>query len=386
MDKKVESDTCYTCQKKFKEQDESFECDVCMTAYHLKCVGVTKKELKARCDGKFLRLYCDYCMAQKNESEDQIKLLLKYVYKLDLHNQTQIQKNAQDSAMINSILAKLENIETKVSSLAENKTSVNSQLHTYAGVVGNTVQPVVVIKPKQKQNSSKTLEEISNNVDKSELKICNTRNAKDGSVVLCCKNAVDTMKVKQVVNDRLGDGYEVVLPDIKKPRLRITNIDSNIADENIINELKKNNKQIEETDMAMVTVMKKSKRSTTYKEVIVEVKSDGYKKMMEMGKLQLPWRECGVFEHLFLKRCYKCCGFYHISKDCKHNQKCSKCSGPHKYSECKTKNVCCVNCKMANERFGMNLQTRHHAWSKECSVLQRRMNALRNKIEYNTSE
>ena len=48
-------------------------------------------------------------------------------------------------------------------------------------------------------------------------------------------------------------------------------------------------------------------------------------------------------------QCYKCQGFNHIAKDCKNGQKCVRCAGPHKSTECPDKNkesltVKCSNC------------------------------------------
>ena len=36
-------------------------------------------------------------------------------------------------------------------------------------------------------------------------------------------------------------------------------------------------------------------------------------------------------------QCYKCQGFNHIAKDCKHAQKCVRCAGAHKSTECQDK-------------------------------------------------
>ena len=59
-------------------------------------------------------------------------------------------------------------------------------------------------------------------------------------------------------------------------------------------------------------------------------------------------------------QCYKCQGFNHLAKDCKNGQKCVRCAGPHKSTECPDKNkesliVKCSNCN-----------GNHVAASKEC--------------------
>lgn len=109
--------------------------------------------------------------------------------------------------------------------------------------------------------------------------------------------------------------------------------------------------------------------------------------MLGLGKLNLPWCECKVVEHMHVSRCFKCCGFFHKSTECKQSQKCSRCGGSHKHSECKKKqNVCCINCMNANDRFNANYNTNHSAWSKEYPIYKRRLSSLISKIEYNESK
>lgn len=381
------SSLCYKCEKEIADGEDYGECDCCDQLFHLKCDNVTKKEWNARKNSKCLRLFCNVCFDDKsNGTADKLKLILNVLYKLDFHNQQQVSSNQKD--VPSSILDKLNAIDTKVSSIktpAVNGTAPNrNATQSYANVVKKTVKPAVVIKPKTKQISSKTLEEISNNVDKTEINVCSTRNVRDGGVVLRCENPADTMKVKQMVNDKLGDKYEVTLPKIKNPRLRVTNVDAEIEKDSILNELKKHNDQLKNAELSLVTVINRKRNNHAYNDVVIEMKADLYKAVLEKGSLKLPWRECRVYEHIHLKRCFKCCGYSHKSNECKHDQKCSRCAGSHKYSDCKNSNLCCVNCKFANDKYNMNIDTNHHAWSKDCPVYKRRVSALVSKIEYSS--
>lgn len=139
--------------------------------------------------------------------------------------------------------------------------------------------------------------------------------------------------------------------------------------------------------MSLVTVInrKATSKQQLSCDVIIEVNSATYKMLLDMHTLRLPWRECNVYEHIYVKRCYKCLGFSHIAKDCRHDQKCSKCGGSHKYSECKSRNICCANCRSANEKLRVKIDTKHHAWSTDCPVYKRRIESLVNKIEYNAT-
>lgn len=379
---------CYKCNVDVGDDDFG-ECDDCNNFFHIKCVGATKTELKARKNSKCLRIYCPECILKKDSGTlEKLKEILGVLYKLDLHNQ---QQNANNIADIPKIIeSKLDTFVSSFSSMAESSKSLNGNkrnAQSYADALKRNVKPAVVIKPKTNQHSTKTFEDISKNVEKSEVNVCSTRNIRDGGVVLRCENATETLKVKQIINDKLGDRYEILLPTVKRPRLRVTNIDADIPNDKILDQMIHHNIELTYADMRLITVINRKRNKYKYNDIIVEMKSDIYKKVLDQGKLKLPWRECRVFEHLHLKRCYKCCGFNHKSDECKNNQTCSKCAGiNHKFSECKKNNQCCINCKTANEKFNMKLDTKHHAFSRECTVFKRRILRLVNKIEYNENE
>ena len=47
-------------------------------------------------------------------------------------------------------------------------------------------------------------------------------------------------------------------------------------------------------------------------------------------------------------QCYKCQGFNHVAKDCKSEQKCVRCAGAHKSTECPDKNKKSIKLKCSN--------------------------------------
>lgn len=380
------SSLCYKCEKDIEEEDDYAECDGCDSLFHLKCAGITKKEANARKNSKCLKLYCPECFKAKGEATpEKLKEILGLLYKMDMCMQQQITSN-----LPSSIERKLNELDKKITAnkvVASGNTANSSAKPAYANIVKNgTVKPAIVIKPKLKQTSTKTFEEITKKIDKNDLNVCGTRSARDGGVVLRCVNSTETLKAKQMVNEKLGPNYEVIVPKMKLPRIRITNITSDIPKESIVDELKKQNELIKNMNINLITIIPRKIRSNESKDAIVEVNSESYNKLMEIGVLKLPWRECRLLEHLHVKRCYKCCGYFHKSTECKQSQKCSQCAGSHKHSECKSKTYCCINCKQANEKFNLNLGTDHHSWDKQCSIYIRRLVSVKNKIEYNDAE
>lgn len=382
--------TCYKCEKEIENVDEAFECDGCCYTYHTKCEKVSKKEHNARILSNCLRLFCDKCIESPAEiSAENIKMIKKFVFKIDLFNQNMLAKKTQDDDKINSITTQLKEMSDNITILKEKYDNINSDeknSHTYAKVLKQSnVKPVIVIKPKDKKKSKETLEEITKKIDSKEVDVYNTRNTKNGGIVLACKNTSETMKMKQLMQKNFGDSYEVILPKIKRPRIRISNIDDSIHVDSIITELKSSNPEID-GDMQLITTIKKKKYSNSWIDIIVEVSGNTYKQLMAMGALKLRWRECRVVDHAYIQRCYKCCGFSHQAKDCTKNQACSKCAQPHRFDKCDKDTLACINCKISNERMNTNFDINHHAYSRECPILQHRFEILQAKIEYSDNE
>lgn len=302
---------CYACEKEIDDDDENFaECDSCNSLFHIKCVNITKKELNARKNSKCLRLYCPECFNQKGSgTADKLNQILKVLYKLDLFNQEQ-KVMPTSNKNLSSIETKLNELTNKFSTNCQptNTSNANKRnsTHTYAETTKHgIVKPAVVIKPKTKQTSAKTLDELTKNVDKSSLNVCDTRNVRNGGIVLRCESTTETMKVKQIVNEKLGENYEVLLPKIKKPRVRISNVDADIAKDSVIDELKKHNSCIEHVEMELITVIPRKVRSNSFNDIVVELNSENYKTLLDIGVLNLPWRECPIHEHTHVIRCYK---------------------------------------------------------------------------------
>lgn len=388
----MEDTYCHKCEEIFEENDIIGICDNCSLSFHNSCIGVTKSAIQARANSKFLRLYCsDCCNCPDEINAENIKTILRFVMKLDLYNQENNIKQQQNDILIRNMADKLNELDAKfgfinngILKIDKNmKNNPVSKPNTQPKAVKNSiVKPVVLIKPKSKQISKKTFDDIKNNLNNDIFNICDTRNIKNGGLILRCNTSVDTMKIKEAVKQKFGDSYDVDLPKIKKPRLRITNIDNDIHKEAIIDELKRHNKQIQAFDFDFITAIEKTKRGFKSLDVIVEVNGSTHEKLLDIGVLHLPWRECKIYNHIYIKRCYKCCGFRHTSKICTKSQICSKCSMTHRFSECKNNKIECINCKNANKNFNANLPINHNAWSKDCLVLQRNISSLRNKIEY----
>lgn len=77
------------------DDDDSFQCDGCIAFYHIRCVGIKKSEWNARKNSKCLKLYCEKCCDNPSiASIESLKIMLNYIYKIDMKTQKQEEKNS----------------------------------------------------------------------------------------------------------------------------------------------------------------------------------------------------------------------------------------------------------------------------------------------------
>lgn len=212
------SSLCNVCNKSIdcEKEEECTQCDGCEIFLHLRCHNIKQKEINGRKNSKCVRLYCPDCIDKKdNNTAEKLKDVMKLLYKLDLFNQEQKIQNAVQNDTIKTISEKLDHIEKVVgansmncgiSGINNNNIGQQQASQSYACVTKkNSVKPAVVIIPKNKQDSKKTFEAVTTNVNKNDVNVCGTRNVRDGGIVLRCVNTTETMKVKQLINEKLGD-------------------------------------------------------------------------------------------------------------------------------------------------------------------------------------
>jgi hypothetical protein len=67
------------------------------------------------------------------------------------------------------------------------------------------------------------------------------------------------------------------------------------------------------------------RKNAKLNQAIIEVDLESYKKINETGKLLIGYNYCKVWDAIDLRCCYKCCGYHHLSRQCKQeNHICPK--------------------------------------------------------------
>lgn len=83
---------------------------------------------------------------------------------------------------------------------------------------------------------------------------------------------------------------------------------------------------------------------------------------VDKEKMNIGWNRCNVFNDYGIRRCFRCCSYGHILKDCTENKVCAKCSGNHDFKECTVNTIKCANCVVSNKKYGLNVDVEHVAW------------------------
>lgn len=79
--------------------------------------------------------------------------------------------------------------------------------------------------------------------------------------------------------------------------------------------------------------------------VIAEINTGTREKFLRLEKLKIGWNMCKVQDYIEILRCYKCCGYYHLAKDCTKKETCGNCANHHATKEYKSEIKKCVNCE-----------------------------------------
>ncbi|KAK2578426.1 hypothetical protein KPH14_000973 [Odynerus spinipes] len=126
---------------------------------------------------------------------------------------------------------------------SEKKEITEGKKNTYAdkGKALNN-EKIVIIKPSELQESTKTVEEIKNKINVIDLGIGvnKIRNAAKGAIIIVCNNEKDVEKFREVARKKLGDKYKIEIPKKRMPRIKIIGIDQTDAergDEELLNAL-----------------------------------------------------------------------------------------------------------------------------------------------------
>jgi len=243
--------------------------------------------------------------------------------------------------------------------------STESGHSSYSEAVKKKKENIIIIKPKTQQESETTKEVIKEKVDirNMSMGITKLRKGREGTVILGCETGDEMIKLKDAVQSKLGENYNVTDPLQMKPKIKIINIseeEMELEDDELIHTIKKQNSMEESRINIVKKILKKKNKDNSQSRskgrdggsIIIEADEQTHDMMLKKEKLNIGWRKCPVYNHISIKRCYKCWGYYHIAKNC-------------------TRDETCVNCMFKIKTYNLKISDEHDALSPECPTYKR---------------
>lgn len=155
-----------------------------------------------------------------------------------------------------------------------------------------------------------------------------------------------------------------------------------LTKDNIVNAIKAQNNIVFKS-ITCFKIFESHKKRNSFN-AILEVDGDAFKKIMEIGKINVEWNRCMVYEKVDVLRCFKCWGYNHKSSVCKKDACCFKCGGfDHVAKECVITSSVCLNCDRAKKNLNLDsIDVNHDTLSVNCPIYIKKIKATRNKISY----
>lgn len=368
-------ENCGKCKKKIIN-DRGVGCEgVCQKWFHPACVSISAPEMKLIEKNKQIKWMCEDCNDQ-------------YVHLID----TSVKKIMNE--MMDTLKTTMEQMLTKKFNEMMKKNNMNLQMNQvekktvlYADRLKEAKQEVIILHPKnQNQTSDTTKMECKEKLNPAEMKVGieNVRKIRNGGIVITCKTKEEIKKINEEVKAKLGKEYEVKIPQLKTPKIRIYGIEEMMEDDDLIDALRNQNPEIigEEAELT-VKVNKRTKQTYV---VVVETDPKTFKKVILEGKLKIKWQRCQVNEYLGISRCLNCYSYDHWVDECDKGKLCLRCGNGdgHEVKDCEHTNERCMNCVSTNEKLKLDLDVNHSVMSNECPVYLRRVSMKRRGILYDS--
>lgn len=382
--------TCKKCNKSVRNTTYVTCNGFCSGIYHatITCSGIIEYEkiaeyLKSKSNNSNIIFICTECKEKLKVIKTGFDSIESKFEKMDAINEKLEEKEKSLEEIINKLITIVkDNTNNKEKTSLQNnsnkKINVRNDRKTYAEMIKQ--DPMVVIKPKKNQSSVLTKTAVKNHISPENLAINKVAEKSGGTIAIYCKDTNSVGKIKNNVEEKLGEDYEAFIPKEIKPKILISGMSENYDKETIVNKLKNQNTWITEKELKCIRIYE-TKRKINKFNAIVEMCVEDYNETLKKGKIIIGWDVCRVYENFQVMRCYKCLEYGHKKDRClEENNKCLKCGGDHLAKECKAEEERCVNCVKANKKYNLGLNERHSCIDRNCEVYRRKIEINKKRI------
>lgn len=394
---------CRQCKKEIKTQ--LINCITCDKVFHPSCHKLHKVYNSERelitCPGRWEILTIkgtasgegaaakgceamsvDESHVERTSMESKIDWLMKKI------TDEMFGKNEIRSLIMDTIKVELESFKKEMEDMMRSTILASKEVpRSYSEVVNaKKKENVILVKPKEQQESEKTKKAVKQNIDIKNMPIgvSKMRKVGKGALILGCESEQELKQLKATVENKIGDKYQITEPKKIYRKVKIFNVDEEEMvedEERVVNMIIKQNHLVEERSDFHMKIIKKimgkrnensgRKKKKVDGSMLIEADEVTHEDMIRMERINVGWRKCRVVDFVNVKRCFNCWGFYHIARNCKRPITCPKCAGSHVVTECKADKEKCVNCMYKNRNYNLKINEEHNALNGECPTLKK---------------
>lgn len=262
----------------------------------------------------------------------------------------------------------------------QNKMSFADAVRKHTELPEMRKQVPLIVKPKEKQTMEKTKQDL-NKVDPVNLKITNVENRKNGTLIIQTENNEERERVKNAIENEMRESYDIRVPNENDMTIVITDMTFKFNENELIEKLKLQNNELKESEFKIVKSYEFKKYNRIIYNTKIKVNKETYTKVMSAQRLNVGWEKCRIYDGTDIMQCFKCQGYNHKSEDCRNEDVCYKCHGPHKSKECNKEIIVkCINCIRANQKLNIGLDENHVTANRECPVYQNKLNNKKKRL------
>jgi hypothetical protein len=155
---------------------------------------------------------------------------------------------------------------------------------------------------------------------------------RNGNVQIETGNKEDIEVLTKDIHDKCGDNLEVLVHNLRNPRIVIYNVPEDISTQNVEETTLTQNPEfnLNKGDMT-AKFLYVTKRLT--RNLVIEV-SAHKRRILIQKKIKLSWIVCRLGDYLVANRCFKCSKFNHRQRECRGTVTCPRCAGNHALKDC----------------------------------------------------
>nr|CAI5833166.1 unnamed protein product [Callosobruchus analis] len=374
-------EVCSTCDENFLVNSKHVTCSCCLQKFHAICVSVKDSWLKVH--SKKLCSFCDSCQFKWQEVailRNQLQSLKREKELVETLNHELTYSNHLQKTIIKKH-------EEDIDTLKKSNPLPSSSLRnpTYSDIIKKkpaNQDAVLLIQSNSNKNNNDILNDVTTLIKPAELKICvnNTMKIKDG-IAVHCDNDISLSKLKERMVNTLGPNYKIREATKVNPRMLVKNIrlENMNSSDDIINDIVTLN-EIEgrRSEIKCITHLKHFNSNN----IVIEVSPALRNQLIAKQYIHTSWKRCEIVDHFRIIKCFKCCSFGQVEKNCKSDRICPSCAENHKLSDCKSELLKCINCSSYNKMYKRNLQTDHSGIYKDCPMFLNYVSNLKDRINY----